>query len=188
MKKPLEMAHDFLAEVLSPTAVAVDATMGQGFDTVFLAKRSVCVYAFDVQEQALLWTRERLAEEGLTAELIHAGHERLDDYVNGSIDAAIFNLGYLPKADKSVITQPKTTILALQKLLHQLKVGGRVSLMVYYGHEGGQAEKEALQAFVSQLSQKEFAVMIYQALNQVNQPPFLIMIEKLKESKLSNLV
>lgn len=181
MKKPLEMAHDFLAEVLSSSSVAVDATMGQGFDTVFLAQRAGQIYAFDVQEQALVWTRARLAEAGLEAELIHAGHETLAAYVTERIDAAIFNLGYLPKADKSVVTQPQTTISALEQVLAGLSLGGRVSLMVYYGHEGGQAEKEALLDFVSQLPQKEFAVMAYQALNQVNQPPFLIMIEKLKE-------
>ena len=59
-------------------------------------------------------------------------------------------------------------------------VGGRVSLMVYHGHAGGAIEKEKVLAFVENLSQEDFATMLYQPLNQVNTPPFLIMIEKLR--------
>ncbi|TWT09889.1 class I SAM-dependent methyltransferase [Streptococcus sp. sy004] len=183
MKKPLAMAHDFLAEVLTPDSVVVDATMGQGFDTVFLAKKAGKVYAFDVQKQALVWTQERLARENLVANLIHAGHEQVANYVKEKIDGAIFNLGYLPRADKSLTTQPKTTLLALEQILERLSFGGRISIMVYYGHEGGQREKDSLLDFVSRLPQKDFAVMSYQALNQINQPPFLIMIEKLGKAK-----
>lgn len=182
MKKPLTMAHEFLEECLTKDSVAVDATMGQGFDTLFLAQRAGQVYAFDIQAEAVQWTKERLGGAYPHVQLIQAGHERVADYVSGPIDGAIFNLGYLPKADKSVVTQPKTTLSALRQILNLLKVGGRVSLMVYYGHAGGQVEKDSLLAFVSQLSQQEFAVMSYQALNQINHPPFLIMIEKLTSS------
>ena len=40
--------------------------------------------------------------------------------------AGIFNLGYLPSADKSVITRPQTTIEALEKLCGLLVKGGRI--------------------------------------------------------------
>lgn len=181
MKQPLQMAQEFLAEILDAQSVVVDATMGQGYDTVFLAERAAKVYAFDIQAKALAMTKERLAGRFPHVHLIHAGHEQLDAYVNETLDGAIFNLGYLPRADKSVVTQPQTTLLALEKILRQLRLGGRVSIMVYYGHAGGQAEKTELLEFVSGLNQKDFAVMSYQPLNQINQPPFLIMIEKLRE-------
>lgn len=180
MKRPLEMAHDFLAQVITQEDNVVDATMGNGHDTLFLAKLAKQVYAFDIQEQALEKTSQRLQEAGLiNAELILQGHETVDQFVR-EVKAAIFNLGYLPSADKSIITQPQTTLEALDKLCHMLVKGGRIAIMIYYGHEGGDIEKDAVIDFVSQLPQQEYTATIYRTLNQINNPPFLVMIEKLE--------
>ena len=180
MKRPLEMAHDFLAQVITKDDVVVDATMGNGHDTLFLAKLAKQVYAFDIQEQALEKTSQRLQEAGLTnAELILQGHETVDQFVR-EVKAVIFNLGYLPSADKSIITQPQTTLEALDKLCHMLVKGGRIAIMIYYGHEGGDIERDAVMDFVSHLPQEEYTAAIYRTLNQINNPPFLVMIEKLE--------
>ena len=180
MKRPLEMAHDFLAEVVTKEDIVVDATMGNGHDTLFLAKIAKQVFAFDIQEKALMKTQQRLEQAGLdNALLILEGHETLDQFVTEA-KAGIFNLGYLPSADKSLITKPHTTIEALRKLCQLLVKGGRIAIMIYYGHEGGELEKDAVLDFVSQLDQQEFTVAIYRTLNQVNNPPFLVMIEKLE--------
>ena len=180
MKRPLEMAHDFLAQVITPEDIVVDATMGNGYDTLFLAKLAKQVYAFDIQEQALEKTSQRIQEAGLTnVDLILQGHETVDEYVT-EVKAAIFNLGYLPSADKSIITQPQTTLEALEKLCHMLVKGGRIAIMIYYGHEGGDIERDAVLEFVSQLPQQEYTATIYRTLNQINNPPFLVMIEKLE--------
>ena len=180
MKRPLEMAHDFLAQVITQEDIVVDATMGNGHDTLFLAKLAKQVYAFDIQEQALEKTSQRLQEAGLTnVELLLQGHETVDQFVR-EVKAAIFNLGYLPSADKSIITQPQTTLEALDKLCHMLVKGGRIAIMIYYGHEGGDIEKDAVMDFVSQLPQQEYTATIYRTLNQINNPPFLVMIEKLE--------
>ena len=180
MKRPLEMAHDFLAQVITPEDIVVDATMGNGYDTLFLAKLAKQVYAFDIQEQALEKTSQRIQEAGLTnVDLILQGHETVDQYVT-EVKAAIFNLGYLPSADKSIITQPQTTLEALEKLCRMLVKGGRIAIMIYYGHEGGDIERDAVLDFVSQLPQQEYTATIYRTLNQINNPPFLVMIEKLE--------
>ena len=180
MKRPLEMAHDFLAQVISQEDIVVDATMGNGHDTLFLAKLAKQVYAFYIQEQALEKTSQRLQEAGLTnAELILQGHETVDQFVK-EVKAAIFNLGYLPSADKSIITQPQTTLDALDKLCHMLVKGGRIAIMIYYGHEGGDIERDAVMDFVSHLPPQEYTATIYRTLNQINNPPFLVMIEKLE--------
>ena len=174
------MAHDFLAQVITQEDIVVDATMGNGHDTLFLAKLAKQVYAFDIQEQAIEKTSQRLQEAGLTnAELILQGHETVDQFVT-EVKAAIFNLGYLPSADKSIITQPQTTIEALDKLCQMLVKGGRIAIMIYYGHEGGDIERDAVMDFVSQLPQQEYTATIYRTLNQINNPPFLVMIEKLE--------
>lgn len=179
MLRPLQMAHAFLEEVVTDEDIVVDATMGNGHDTLFLARLAKKVYAFDIQEQAIEQTTKRLAEAKLdNVELFLTGHENVDQYVE-SIKAAIFNLGYLPSADKSVITQPHTTIQALEKLCQRLVIGGRIAIMIYYGHEGGDVERDAVLDFVSQL-QQELTVALYKTINQINQPPFLVMIEKLK--------
>ena len=180
MKRPLEMAHDFLAEVVTKEDIVVDATMGNGHDTLFLAKLAKQVYAFDIQEQALEKTQERLDQARMTnAQLILQGHETLDQFVTEA-KAGIFNLGYLPSADKSVITRPQTTIEALEKLCGLLVKGGRIAIMIYYGHDGGDLERDAVLDFVSQLNQQEYTATIYRTLNQINNPPFLVMIEKLE--------
>ena len=180
MKRPLEMAHDFLAQVITKDDTVVDATMGNGHDTLFLAKLAKQVYAFDIQEQALEKTNQRLQAAGVTnVQLILQGHETVDQFVS-ELKAAIFNLGYLPSAEKSIITRPHTTIEALEKLCHMLVRGGRIAIMIYYGHEGGDLEKDAVLNYVSQLPQQEYTATIYRTLNQVNNPPFLVMIEKLE--------
>lgn len=180
MKRPLEMAHDFLAQVITPEDIVVDATMGNGHDTLFLAKLAKHVYAFDIQEQALEKTNQRIQEAGLTnVELLLQGHETVDQFAT-EVKAAIFNLGYLPSADKSIITQPQTTLEALEKLCQMLVKGGRIAIMIYYGHEGGDIERDAVMDFVSQLPQQEYTATIYRTLNQINNPPFLVMIEKLE--------
>ena len=180
MLRPLQMAHAFLEEVVTDEDIVVDATMGNGHDTLFLARLAKQVYAFDIQEQAVEQTTKRLAEAKLdNVELLLTGHENVDQYVE-SIKAAIFNLGYLPSADKTVITQPHTTIQALEKLCQRLVAGGRIAIMIYYGHAGGDVERDAVLDFVSQLPQQEFTVALYKTINQINQPPFLVMIEKLK--------
>ena len=174
------MAHDFLAQVISQEDIVVDATMGNGHDTLFLAKLAKQVYAFDIQEQALEKTSQRIQEAGLSnVDLILQGHETVDQFVR-EVKAAIFNLGYLPSADKSIITQPQTTIEALDKLCQMLIKGGRIAIMIYYGHEGGDIERDAVMDYVSQLPQQEYTATIYRTLNQINNPPFLVMIEKLE--------
>lgn len=180
MKRPLEMAHDFLAQVITQEDIVVDATMGNGYDTLFLARLAKQVYAFDIQEKALEKTSQRLQEAGLTnVELLLQGHETVDQFVT-EVKAAIFNLGYLPSADKNIITKPQTTIEALEKLCRMLIKGGRIAVMIYYGHEGGDIERDAVMDFVSQLPQQEYTATIYRTLNQINNPPFLVMIEKLE--------
>ena len=65
MKQPIQISHDFLSEVLDGESIAVDATMGNGNDTVFLASLAKEVYAFDIQEQALQNTFKRYMQQFL---------------------------------------------------------------------------------------------------------------------------
>ncbi|ROY40389.1 methyltransferase domain-containing protein [Enterococcus casseliflavus] len=179
----MRYSHTLLKEVLQPGQTAVDATMGNGFDTELLASLvgpTGQVFAFDIQEQALQATKKRLAEKELLAQvqLIHQGHETLAEVVSGPVHAAIFNLGYLPKGDKAIITLPGTTKTALEALLTRLAPKGRIILVCYYGHAGGEAELKEVHSFCQQLPQEAFNVLSYQFINQRNQPPILFCIER----------
>ena len=178
-----DWCRQFIRSQIQPGDLCIDATMGNGNDTALLCQLTGPqghVLAFDIQEQALVNTQERLEKLGLQdVRLILDGHQHVDQYVE-TVKAAIFNLGYLPSADKSVITLPATTIEAMEKICTRLQKGGRMAIMIYYGHEGGDIERDAVLDFVSQLPQKDYTATIYRTLNQVNQPPFLVMIEKLE--------
>ena len=196
MLKQLEMAHWMLKDIIKTNDVVVDATMGNGYDTQFLAELGANVYAFDVQEEALNATEKRLDDAGIknqifeknlsnlltepSVNLVLSGHEKLSEYVKEPIKAAIFNLGYLPKTDKSVGTKADTTLTALDALTNQLVVGGRIAIMIYYGHEGGMEEKDAVIKWTSSLPQKDWEVTSYAPLNQIHTPPILVLIEKRK--------
>lgn len=196
MLKQLEMAHWMLKDIIKTNDVVVDATMGNGYDTQFLAELGANVYAFDVQEEALNATEKRLDDAGIknqifeknlsnlltepSVNLVLSGHEKLSEYIKEPIKAAIFNLGYLPKTDKSVVTKADTTLTALDALTNQLVVGGRIAIMIYYGHEGGMEEKDAVIKWTSSLPQKDWEVTSYAPLNQIHTPPILVLIEKRK--------
>jgi len=181
----LQFSHQLLKEIIQPGDHVIDATMGNGYDTTFLAEQvgeKGNVYAFDIQFQAISATLEKLSHQNLTSRvtLIQNGHEHLGEYLGKSekIQAAIFNLGYLPKSDKHIITQPETTIQALDALCPHLAKGGRILLVSYYGHEGGYEKLQRLEEYCQGLPQENFQVLTYRFINQKNQPPILFCIEK----------
>lgn len=181
----MHYSHTLLKEIVQPGQTVVDATMGNGFDTELLASLvgpKGRVFAFDIQEQALTTTKQRLAQKQLLSQvsLLHLGHEHVAEYVQGPIQAAIFNLGYLPRGDKEIITLPATTKQALESLLRLLAPRGRIIIVCYYGHQGGAAELAAVQQFCAELPQESFNVLSYQFINQRNQPPILYCIERKK--------
>nr|GGG66000.1 rRNA methyltransferase [Virgibacillus oceani] len=162
----------------------MDATAGNGNDTIFLSQltgETGQVLAFDVQEKAITAVTKRLTEKQLSnTRLIHDGHENIVAYLEEGeqIGGAIFNLGYLPGGDKSIITKADTTIKAVKAMLPYLKCGGTIVLVVYHGHNGGQLEKDALMEYTSTLSQQSFHVLQYGFINQKNHPPFILAVEK----------
>ncbi|MDF1849239.1 MAG: class I SAM-dependent methyltransferase [Verrucomicrobiales bacterium] len=180
LPRATEMAHRFVLERIRPGDRAIDATSGNGHDTLFLAKSvgpEGKVYAFDIQEQAIDATAAKTS--GLPqVELFCLGHEEMDKVVSERVKTIMFNLGYLPKGDKTVITQTDTTLRALEAGIRLLDEGGLLSITLYEGHEGGQEEAEAVLTWAEGLDQADFYVARYQFLNLRNSPPSLLVIEK----------
>lgn len=182
----LPYAHRLLQEIIEPGELVIDATCGNGNDTLALSEmtgKDGKVYAFDIQEQAIVQTKKKLeSNQVANVELILDGHENVGRYLTDKhkekVAGAIFNLGYLPRSDKKVITKPTTTIRAIDTIASYLKPAGRIICVVYHGHPGGAEEKQALLNYATTLNQHDFRVLHYGFMNQVNHPPFIIAIEK----------
>ncbi|SJZ36453.1 Putative rRNA methylase [Pilibacter termitis] len=181
LESALRYSHKLIREIVNNGDTVVDATMGNGNDTALFASlvgETGCVHAFDVQELAVENTKIRLKEQQLTAQLHLESHENVGNYLQHNLKCAVFNLGYLPKSDKTIITQSESTLKSLKCMLTHLLSGGRILLVLYYGHDGGEQEKEAVLHFARTLPQEEYQVLEYQFINQKNSPPILVCIEK----------
>lgn len=181
---PLTYAHALLEDHIQPGDQVLDATVGNGHDFVFLMNQvgpDGRVIGFDIQRQALHATRERISQldEVCDYNLYLESHALLADYVDPqSLSAVVFNLGYLPRADKSVVTKADSTLKAIEAGLEALKTGGLMTIMVYWGHEGGQEERQAVENYLEDLDQQVYTVIRYQPVNQIHTPPYLLIIEK----------
>lgn len=185
LKRPLLFSHDIIKEAINEGDYAIDATLGNGHDTLFLAElvgTEGKVFGFDIQKDAIQSTKERLLENNLSdrVELIHDGHENMLGHIpeDQQVSAVMFNLGYLPKGDKNIVTKAETTVKAINQALSLLKTGGVLSIMVYYGHPGTNGEKEAVDELVREIPQDDYEVLSYKFVNQINNPPYLYMIKR----------
>jgi len=177
------IARSYLKKILKPGDIVIDATAGRGRDTVFLAEcvgESGKVFAFDIQEEALLSTKELIEKQGLAERvvLIAACHSEIRKYVADGLAAAVFNLGYLPGSGKKLTTKADTTVKAVVETLYLIRENGIIFITVYRGHSGSREESEALLSFLSELSKKEFSVFQGIYLNQGETSPYWIMIQK----------
>lgn len=154
------VAHDAVAAALFDGAKAIDATMGNGHDTVFLARQvgpHGSVFAFDIQPAALATTACRIEQAGVATrvELRQLGHQKMLAAVPiswlGAVNAVMFNLGYLPGGDKNCVTQATTTCQALDRAIELLATNGRLSILLYRHHAGADPEVSAVTQWLGDL-------------------------------------
>lgn len=113
----LDFSHELLSQVVSYGDTVVDCTVGNGHDTLFLANlvgTDGTVYGFDIQPQAIENTKALLRKTPPSAKnifLYNISHSKVDEILpyQTMISAAIFNLGYLPGGDKTIVTYPDIT-------------------------------------------------------------------------------
>ena len=178
----LDIAKIFLNEAkINDDGVLVDFTMGNGYDTLYLCSLvpKGTVYAFDIQEQSLINTRTRLDEAQVTSKtaLIHDSHSNAKNYINGEIDAGMFNLGYRPGGDKRIHTMHESTLIAVKDAVNMLKKGGIIVISVYPGHEEGRIEGELLLEMLSEYDKKLYSVSRFHLVNSPD-APFIIVVER----------
>ncbi|MBT2680782.1 16S rRNA (cytosine(1402)-N(4))-methyltransferase [Bacillus sp. ISL-35] len=187
LERILPFARNLLELAVKPGDIAVDATVGNGHDTLFLANLvgpAGRIYGFDIQDEALMSCKTKLREHEMQDQvtLFHTGHENIAECIPplhfGKITGAVFNLGYLPGGDKNIVTVPETTIHAIDQLLEIMAPEGIIVIVIYHGHPEGKVEREYLLRYVKSLDQNIAHVLEYKFLNQKNNPPFIIAIEK----------
>lgn len=161
----------------------VDATAGNGHDTLFLAElvgKDGHVTAFDIQQEALDRTKSLLEEHQINdrVTLIHDGHQNMDRYLDKPVSAIMFNLGWLPGGDKTVTTLWTTTKDAIEKALKALLPLGVCTICVYPGHAEGENEKNELAVMLSQLKPQNFNVLHHTFVNAGPGAPECYIIQK----------
>jgi len=165
---PLQLGHILWERLLKKDDLVIDATMGNGKDTLMLARiLSKCgsgkVIALDIQAKALENTlkllTERIPEFLQNIDLRRISHENFPiEILPASVKLIVYNLGYLPGADKQLTTKTETTLVSIQKALELIAPGGVLSVTCYPGHAEGLKEYEAIKAFVRELDTREFCV------------------------------
>jgi len=181
----LGLCKEYLRKVIKKGDTVIDATCGNGYDTLFLKEqvgKEGKVYGFDIQKVALDNTLNLLKEKGLSENVILNldSHSELDKYVKESVKAVVFNLGYLPKGNHSIMTTPETTIVAIEKSLEILKDDGIIAVIIYHGGDSGFHERDELIKYFERLNNKKFSVLMHNFINQINYPPILVVIGKKK--------
>ena len=167
MKSLTQLAHHAVSQILRTGDIAIDLTIGNGFDTLFMSK---CVgllgrvYGFDVQSAAIQATQTLLNQHSQfsNVSLIHESHSQWKNFIpietKYQIATVMMNLGYLPGSDKALVTQANSTLAAMDIALEWLKPGGMLSIIAYTGHPGGQLEADSVQAQLQLLDSNQFAI------------------------------
>lgn len=180
-----EWCRSLIRPQVKPGDLCIDATMGNGHDTLFLSQLagpSGRVLAFDIQQAALDATRKLLERQDGVApvSLFLDSHANIGDYARpGTVSCIIFNLGYLPSGDHSIATHKESTIAALEQGLELLKTGGCISLCIYSGGDSGFEERDGVLEYLKGLDSRRFLVVLSCYYNRPNHPPIPVVIYKL---------
>lgn len=179
---PLDLAHNFWKTLLKEGDLAIDATCGNGKDSLVLAsilapKRGslICI---DIQQAALDTTKhllqKQLPEFLPSITFYKTCHTNLPECKPKLI---IFNLGYLPGSDKTITTTVTSTLEAVKISMNFLTYSGAISIVCYPGHNEGKKEETALLDFLSHLNTEDWSCCHTLFLNR-NHSPSLLLVQK----------
>lgn len=187
IRQTTQLALHLVRPYISPDSIVIDATCGNGHDTLALAEMEPArLYAFDAQAAAVHATEELLTAQGYGKSIAggritirQLAHEDMGVFLRGcSPDAVIFNLGYLPGGDKTVTTTAETTLAAVRAAMKLLAPDGVICVTMYSGHPEGKREKAALLDFAEGLDAGKWHTAYVSMPNQKHDPPEILMITR----------
>lgn len=176
----LNKARSLMEENLKEKDIVIDATLGNGKDSLFLINKikKGYLFGFDIQKEALENTNKLLKDNFSNYKLFNKGHENmyktLKEYKN-KVSLITFNLGYLPKGNKEITTNYKTTIKAIKDSIKLLNNKGHIVITFYKGHEEGLKESIKVEKFLNEL--KGYKIEKYTNTKNSN-APYVINITK----------
>ncbi len=177
----LSLAHAYWKELLCAGGIAIDATCGNGHDTMILAELLLTypeslLFGLDIQQSALNKT-SALLQSAIPAS--HFARVSLHQLCHGNIDRLplpasprliVYNLGYLPGGDKTITTQTPTTLQSLQKAADLLAPHGAISVTCYPGHLEGEKEESAILNWARQLPHAKWQICHHRWVNRQASP------------------
>jgi hypothetical protein len=178
MRSIVDIAHHLIQPLFDQNDIMVDATMGNGYDTLFLAKHAKHVYSFDIQQSALDHTKSLLKSHDIhNVSLVLDSHENILSHIH-QFKGVLFNLGYLPKGDKSITTTWDVTKKTLEQLMIALPIYGFVAIVVYPGHPAGKIESDGLSSYLQTFDLKTYYILKCELPFVTNNPPYIYLIMK----------
>ncbi len=184
----VKLAHSLVKGKVKSGDIAIDATVGNGYDTLFLlelVKPMGKIYGFDIQQSAIDSAKKKLQGQS-TAQcltLFCANHADMPNKIptdyHGKINAVMFNLGYLPGSDKRIITHTETTLTALFAACNMLSDNGIITIIAYPGHEGGENETDRVKNWCLALDPSHFEAQLFESQNENPSAPKLFVVNKI---------
>lgn len=170
-----DISHYIIKNFSYKFNIAVDATLGNGYDTDFLSENFLKVFSFDIQKCAIDTYKNKNVDNVI---LISDSHEDFSKYITEKVDCIMYNLGFLPGGDKNITTKCRSTLMSLESSLNIIAKGGLITIALYRGHEEGKREENVVIDFVQNLPKEKYGVMLHSFINRNTTAPFLIVIEK----------
>ncbi len=179
----LDLAHHYWERLLGPGDWAIDATCGNGYDTLKLAQilREGGVIGIDVQQEAINKTEALLIshENRAQVHLFCQSHTQFPSLAQENpIKLIVYNLGYLPKGNKQITTMTSSTLESVRNALDLVIAGGVVCITCYPGHEEGRKEEQTLLQEIAALPSPIWNVCYHTFPNR-NSAASLILLQKL---------
>lgn len=181
----LDLAHSYWARLIRHKDSVIDATCGNGHDTLKLCELAIkqnlgFVHALDIQKDAI-----KNASERCEAILEESERDRIKFYCQShasfphtiekkSIRLIVYNLGYLPGGSKELTTFLETTIESLLSAKELIQPGGAISVTCYPGHLEGKKEEEALSHLAASFSPKEWSSCHHRWVNRKDSPSLFL--------------
>ncbi|MGG7177542.1 tRNA (mnm(5)s(2)U34)-methyltransferase [Clostridium paraputrificum] len=169
------ISHHIILRFLENKEIAIDGTLGNGYDTDFLAENFSKVYTFDIQKEPC---DKYIESKPSNVNVINASHHLFKEYISEPVDCIMYNLGFLPGGNKEITTFHETSLESIKVGLDILRSGGIMTICIYRGHNEGKEEESCILSYVESLSKSKYGVMLHSFLNRSNNPPILVVVEK----------